>query len=77
MAIVLFSHEADSDYSHKRICCLLEFNMLGVDITALASRSLKTLVRTDVQAYYITLLSSNFNINHFVLHTKIFMINRT
>ena len=48
--------------------------MLGVKITARASRSPKTLVTTDVQAY-ITLLSSNFNGNSFVLHTKIFMIH--
>ena len=39
--------------------------MLGVNKSSLASDALKTLFRTAVQAYWIRLLSSNGNGNHF------------
>ena len=51
--------------------------MLGVKKSPSASHSLKTLVRTAVQAYYSTLLSSNGNGNHFDLHEKLLTITRT
>ena len=48
--------------------------MFGVKTTSLASHFDKTLVRTAVQAYKITLLSSKDNGNRFELHEKLFMI---
>ena len=45
--------------------------MLGVKKSTLASDFLKTLIRTGVQAYLISLLSSNGNSNHFDLDEKL------
>ena len=51
--------------------------MLGVKKSFSASRSLKTLFRTAVQAYHTTLLSSQGNGGHFDLPKKICVIIRT
>ena len=51
--------------------------MLGVLKSPLASHSLKALVRAAVQAYLITLLSSNGNDNNFDLNEKLLIITRT
>ena len=45
--------------------------MLGVKKSTLASDSLKAQIKTDVQAYWISLLSSNENGNHFDLHEQL------
>ena len=55
----------------------LHFNMLGVNTAAWVSHSPKTLVRTAVQAYWITLLSSKGNENRCQLHEKPFIKIRT
>ena len=60
------SREPFHDYWHMRICCWLEFNMLGVKVTAWASHSIENAFqRCCFHLTTSTLLSSKGNDNHF------------